>query len=95
MGARAHAYRFFKASLQILHLDFLLKREVADGVPLLGELAPEVLTVKNNGLRYHPVFGGGDYLTFVPHAFEFGSPVVGDRSLLNVRGHCAFSGRWP
>ena len=50
MGARAHAYRFFKASLQILHFNFLLKRDVTDGVSLLAELAPEVLAVEN-GLR--------------------------------------------
>jgi len=53
-GAGGRKYRFFKASLQILDLDFLLKRDMADRVPLLAELTPEVLTVENNGLSYYP-----------------------------------------
>ena len=48
-GARSHTYRFFEASLQILDLNFLLKRDMADGVPLLTELVSEVMTVTTRG----------------------------------------------
>jgi hypothetical protein len=47
-------YRFFEAGLQILDLNFLLKRDMADGVPLLTKLAPEVLAETNDSLRYYP-----------------------------------------
>jgi hypothetical protein len=83
VGSRTHTYRFFEASPQKFDLDFLLKWDTADGVPLLAELVPEVLTVKNNGLRYHPGFeiklSHGR-----PQASEFGFLVVGDFSLRNV-----------
>jgi hypothetical protein len=46
MGVGTYSYRFFEASLQILYLNFLLKRDVADGVSLLAELAPEFFTVE-------------------------------------------------
>ena len=51
MGVRAYSYRFFQASLQVLDLNFPLKRDVASGVPLLVELAPEILARKDKGLR--------------------------------------------
>jgi len=48
-GCRSHTYRFFEASLQILDFNFLLKRDMADGVPLLAELVSEVLTAITGG----------------------------------------------
>lgn len=56
VNIRAYPYRFFEASLPILHLNFFLKRYVADGVSLLAELALEFLTTENNGSRHHSDF---------------------------------------
>jgi hypothetical protein len=53
-GLRTFPHRFLQASLKIFDFDFLLKRDVADGVSLLTELAPEVFTAENKVLRHSP-----------------------------------------